>query len=77
MSRQNKQVKKLALAAEFKALHLGGDRGPSRTTPLKRAGRHKDPDRAASRAEALAEMRTARYAAVKRRWGKGAVVTPW
>jgi len=77
MSRQNKQAKRAVLAAEITRLHKNGDRGPSETAPKKRAGRHKDPERAAARAEALAEMRNAKAKAVKSRWGKHADVTPW
>ena len=33
MSRQNKAAKKKVLAAQFTALHLKGEKGPSRTEP--------------------------------------------
>ncbi len=77
MSRQNKQAKRAVLAAEITRLHKAGDRGPEKTTPKKRVGRHRDGERQAARAEALAGIRTARYAAVVKRWGRGTEVTPW
>lgn len=77
MSRQNKQVKRNILAAEITRLHKAGDRGPAKTAPKKRAGRHKDPDRQAARAEALASIRNAKAAVVKIRWGRLAEVTQW
>jgi hypothetical protein len=77
MSRQNKQAKRAVLAAEFTQLHKNGDRGPAKTTPKKRVGRHRDGERQAARAEALSEMRNAKYKAVLSRWGRQAKVTPW
>jgi len=77
MSRQNKQAKRNILAAEITALHKAGDRGPAKTVPKKARSRYRDIERVKARAEALAGIRMSRYAAVRRRWGKDAVVTPW
>lgn len=77
VSRQNKQVKRNILAAEITRLHKAGDRGPAKTAPKKRAGRHKDPDRQAARAEALNEMRKRIADTVRKRWGRSATVTQW
>jgi hypothetical protein len=87
--RQNKQAKNLMRAAAFTALHgpvkdqktghvtMTGKRGPSETSPKKRVGRHKDPDRQAARSEALADIRKRIADTVRARWGKSVLVTQW
>ena len=46
MSRQSKNAKKLAKAAQITAMHKNGEKGPSRTTPVhgKRWGYRTNPE---------------------------------
>jgi hypothetical protein len=71
VSRQNKQAKRRAIAAEITALHKQGQRGAKRATPKKaRKNWRSDSEKAKDYAAFLAKMRAEKSDAAKERFGK-------